>query len=449
MAPRYVVKYMLALPWRAPRSARRAGALAACVVLAVAGCSNSARQNAATAATSGKAIAKCGLGNNKKATGTPIKLGGIVTNQPGVDFTEITSLANAYFECVNAHGGINGRPIQYIVEQEQSSAQQVAADATKLISNDHVLAMVGSASLIDCSVNDKYYQQQGFNLVVAGVPSECFASPDIAPVNEGPYYSSLAAAQYLLDQGAKSIVAVTAQTPGASFTYSGAIALAKEKGVPASGELQSVPIDDASNLALSLVRKAGTGGGVLLNFSPPEMLKVLEAAQQENIINKVKWACVSCNDDSIAKALGSAWNGKLGVTSEFNLVDSTGPQNLLYQQVTKTYAPSQPLNLFGQMGFLAAEIVTSALLKLPASQLTVAGVNKAIQSVKDFKTDMLCQPWYFGTMVQHVPNNYARIVLPDNGTFVQHQGACLAIPALPSNPLAKIRQEEKAQGLTS
>ena len=44
---------------------------------------------------------KCGMGNGKKATGTPIKLGGIATKQPGTDFTEIPATAKAFFACVN------------------------------------------------------------------------------------------------------------------------------------------------------------------------------------------------------------------------------------------------------------------------------------------------------------------------------------------------------------
>ena len=32
---------------------------------------------------------KCGLGNGKKASGEPIKIGAINTKQPGTDFTEI------------------------------------------------------------------------------------------------------------------------------------------------------------------------------------------------------------------------------------------------------------------------------------------------------------------------------------------------------------------------
>ncbi len=70
----------------------------------------------------------CGKGTGKKATGTPIKLGGIDMLIPGVDFTTIGKVAAAYFKCVNDNGGINGHPISYTLYDEQlNPAQQARA----------------------------------------------------------------------------------------------------------------------------------------------------------------------------------------------------------------------------------------------------------------------------------------------------------------------------------
>ena len=40
-------------------------------------------------------------------------------------------MAKAYFDCVNDNGGINGRPVQYITETEQTNPQQVVSLVTK------------------------------------------------------------------------------------------------------------------------------------------------------------------------------------------------------------------------------------------------------------------------------------------------------------------------------
>jgi branched-chain amino acid transport system substrate-binding protein len=425
----------------------RLAALAALLVVAAACGSGGASSGAAS--TGGAPSSKCGLGSGQKATGTPIALGAIVTKQPGTDFTDITGMAQAYFNCVNDNGGINGHPIKYVVETEQTNPQQVASLATKLIDDDKVLAIVGSTSLIDCTVNHAFYEQRNFNVIVAGVPFDCFSTPNIAAVNMGPYYSTLGATQYLVRQGVKTIVADGANVPGGDHDISGAAAYAKVRGIPSKGAfLENQPITDASAIALKLVQAAGDGGGVVINFTPPEGVKILLAAEQQGLIDRVKWAwSTPGNDASVVKALSPAWNGKLGVNAELNLVNSTGPDNVLYQKVTKQYAPSVPLGSFGQMGFVAAAIVTHTLLGLPPDQLTQQGVNAAIRQTKGFKTDILCKPWYFGNLQAHVPNNVDRTVVPQNHTFVQKED-CFQVAALSGNPLDQIRQAETQQGLS-
>src|SRR6266496_2863183 len=89
-----------------------AGGLLALTLAAFA--SGAGTSKAPTRVGSGTAsAAKCGLGTGKKATGAPIKLGGIDMLIPGVDFTTIGKVAKAYFACVHANGRLHARPITY------------------------------------------------------------------------------------------------------------------------------------------------------------------------------------------------------------------------------------------------------------------------------------------------------------------------------------------------
>ncbi len=106
-------------------------------------CSSGGASSSASAGPSSGSKAKCGLGNGKKATGAPIKIGAIVTQMPGIDFTDGPAMAKAYFDCVNDNGGINGRPVQYITETEQSNPSQVAGLARQLVQTGNFVAMVG------------------------------------------------------------------------------------------------------------------------------------------------------------------------------------------------------------------------------------------------------------------------------------------------------------------
>jgi branched-chain amino acid transport system substrate-binding protein len=433
-----------------PRSGEVLMALAVGVAFLVAACGGNGGGAGSSTSNGGGPTSKCGLGNGKKATGAPVKLGAIVTKQPGTDFTPITGMAQAFFSCVNDNGGINGRPIQYVVDQEQTDPQQVAADAVDLIQNQKVLAMVGSTSLIDCTVNHAYYEAQGFFAIVAGVPKECFFTPNIAAVNMGPEYSTEGAAQFVVSKNPKAVVVDGANVPDGQFEIQFAIDYSKSKGIRTTSHLTNVPITDAAGIALRDVQEAGQGGAVVLNFTPPEGLKILQAAEQQGLINKVQWAwSTPGNDASVAQALSPAWNGtKLGVNAELNLTSANAPDSALYRQVDQKYAPSIALGSFGQMGFVAADIATKTLLGLSDAQLTQQGVNAAIRGVKNFKTDILCRPWYFGEAQYHVPNNTDRTVSPNNHAMTQTQG-CFEIAPLPTNNLAAIRQAEKQQGLNT
>ena len=56
---------------------------------------------------------KCGANTGKPATGEPIVIGGIVSVTGPDNFSSSGLAAAAYFQCLNANGGVNGRPIKY------------------------------------------------------------------------------------------------------------------------------------------------------------------------------------------------------------------------------------------------------------------------------------------------------------------------------------------------
>jgi branched-chain amino acid transport system substrate-binding protein len=386
---------------------------------------------------------KCGMGTGKKATGTPIKIGSITTKIPGIDFTPGSNAAKAFFACVNDNGGINGHPVELLVELDAPDPQKVTSLATKLAEDDKVDAFVAGFSLLDCTVNHAYYEKNDFHPIIAGVPNECFNTPNIAALNMGPLYSTMGAVRYLVDHGAKgTIVAVGAQQPGSQAANEGALAYAEQKGLKTIVDLETLPIADPASVAQAVVGKAGDGGGVVLNLSPPEAVKVLQAAAQQGVIDKVSWgSSTPLNDTSVPAALGKAWEGKIFINAELALLDSNGPDMQLYRAINKKYSPNNPLGSFGQMGFVAAKMFTDTVLKLPESQLNKKGINEAILNIKNYKTDILCKPWYFQKMKLHVPNNTDRTVTPKDGKMVEAEG-CTDIPD--ANPDLKYVREFEA-----
>jgi branched-chain amino acid transport system substrate-binding protein len=428
---------------RRHNAARRTILLAAALALAAAGCSSSSSSGAAgstpAAGSSGSAGAatvdtsSCGSKPGVKATGTPIRLGAIATNQPGTSFTDIPNMAKAYFDCVNANGGINGHPIKYYIATEQTNPAQVAADAKQLVQTDKVLGIVGSTSLIECSINSSYWQKLGFFVIDSGIAPECYSTPNSAAVNMGPRYSSDGAVQYALAQHASKIVFDQSNVPGTGYIAAGPAALAKAANVPIVQLTENVPISDASSVAIKEVNDAGPNGAVILNFTPPEALIILQAAAKLGLENRVKlWGCSTpCNTDFLAQSLGAKWDGKLFVNAELTPPDGTSTTAMnLYKAILKQYGTSVQggIGSFSQMGFTEAEIAVHALQSI-SGPYTVQSVNAAFKAVKDFNTGMLCQLWTYGDYPLHIPNNSDYTVTPKDGQMTTAQG-CTPISAV-------------------
>lgn len=384
----------------------------------------------------------CGLGTGKKATGPVIKLGAIATKQPGTDFTDIPNMAAAYFDCVNSNGGIDNYRINYTIQTEQTDPGQNAALVKKLVESTKVVGMVGNTSIIECAINYKYYEAKGIYMIGSGIAPECYSTSHIAAVNMGPRYSSDGAVQYVIRAGAKKIVFDQSNVPGTGYILAGPTAIAKAAKIPIVGFTDTTPIQDANSVALKLVQAAGPNGAVVLNFTPDQALLILQAAQTQGLVGKVKaWGCSTpCNGDFVAAALGSSWDGIFGVNAELNLTSAKGPDSKLYRQLVKTAKLAFGLGSFSQMGFVEARIATAALLNMKPPY-TLKRVNEAFAGVRNFHTDILCSPWYFGKIPRHIPNNVDRTVTPKNGKMVLKEG-CFKISAADPD-IAKVRALEK------
>ena len=399
---------------------------------------------------SGKASAKksvCGLGTGKKATGTPIKLGGIDMLIPGVDFTTVGKVAKAYFDCVNDNGGIKGRPIKYILYNEQLNPAQEAALARKLIQTDKVVGVVGNTSFAECGTNWKYYKSKGFVVIGAGVQAECYSTPSFAEVNAGPRYSNIGAAQALIKAGIKKLAIASPDTISA-YADGGAALLAEKAGVAVKVFPTHLPVTDATSQLIQMYQFVGDGGGILLDFTPDTAPAFMKAAEAQGIVEKVKWgSSTPIANTFMSGQFSPKWDGHLWIDNEFSNVDpSVGPDSALMFAVLKRYAPKIAPQAFAQMGYLAGKFATSALLGIKGP-VTAKSYNAAVINLKNQKTDILCKPYYVGKLPYHIPNNTNIIVDYKNKDVVVKNG-CTAITAVDKS-VAQTRVWEKKFNLNT
>ena len=361
----------------------------------------------------------CGLGTGKKATGSPIRIGGIDMLIPGVDFTTIGKTAAAYFDCVNDNGGINNHPIHYILYNEQLNPAQEASLARKLIESDKVIGVVGNTSFAECGTNWKYYKSKGYVVIGAGVQAECYSTPSFAEVNSGPRYSNVGAAQALIKAGAKKIAVASPDTISA-YADGGVALVAQKAGIPVKIFPTHLPVTDATSQLLQMYQFVGDGGGIILDFTPDTAPAFMKAAEAQGIVDKVLWgSSTPIANTFMAGQFSPAFDGHLWIDNEFSNVDpKVGPDSALMFQVLAKYThPAIAPQAFAQMGFLDGLFATHALLSIKGP-ITAKSYNAAVVALKDQKTDILCKPWYVGNLAYHIPNNTNIIVDYKNGNVV-------------------------------
>lgn len=357
--------------------------------------------------------AVCGLNSGEEASGEPIRLGSIVGATGGADFSSGADAAAAYFRCVNANGGINGRPIEYIVEDDQWDPEVASQVANKLINDDGVVALVANGSFVEMAVNaELYVDSEILSVPAACAVRECFESPNMSSTNAGPLPSNNGVVQYAMDSlGTKNISCIGLNIPSNGvWSCEAAIEVATSKG----GGGKFVPLDPASPDCLGALLEATSGDAdtVLLNLPAPLIICVLQAAQEQDLRDAFTWiAPTPLYDTTSPGALGAYWDGAVYVQIEMTPFDGTGPDNLNWKAIVAEYGEAEDrLDTFSQAGYLSAKIVTDVLLSMDASSINRETVTAAIRAVDRYDSDLRCSPWYFGDGDVHQSNHSGQIV---------------------------------------
>lgn len=367
------------------------------------------------------AAASCGANTGEAATGAPVIVGGIFSNGAPGDWSSSTDAAAAYFACVNANGGINGRPIEYHVEDDQWNPEAAAAAAAKLVNDKKAVAMVGNGSFTEMAVNAQTYVDQGIMAMASACAiSECFETPNLVSTNQGPLASNLGAAQYAQEElGSKNVACIGLNIPNNGiWSCQAVIDYMTSKGGTGSMAMLNPGAPDVNSALLEAV--ASGADTILMNLPAGLALAVLKAAQEQDLRDSYIWiAPTPLYDLSVPDAVGEYWHGKIYVNAELAPVTMGGPDAQNWLAVMDAFGkPDDPRDTFGQAGYLSARFFTDAMLAMDPAQLDDrAAVTAAIRGIKGYTSDLMCGPYYVGDAEFHQPNRAGRMVKVVAGGF--------------------------------
>lgn len=402
----------------------------------------------AVATGGAEAAAKCGASTGQAASGEPIMIGGIVSIVGPADFSSSGKAAAAYFKCLNANGGINGRPVEYMLEDDGWNPEQASQVAAKLIKDKGAVALVGNMSFIDCGANQGIYEAEDIMVVAGvGVPRDCFFQKNYAPTNAGPRVSNTKALIDLYNTYPGEIKKVVCFAPNipnvGEWSCNGAIEWIKSQG----GDGMTIAFDPGSMDATSLVLQAMAFEPDVISVSTPKEIAVpiFAAAEEQDLADKVHWmGPASLYNPDFPTAIGDYWNGKVTVDMEMNAADAGTPDMNNWLAVMDEYgSSSDPRDTFSQAGYLAARVTAETLMKLDPAKIDRPTVTAALRGVTKFESDIFCKPWYIGDAPRHNANNSGPVAMVKDGKLVAKPGCIDA-----EDPeLADVHDYEKKIGI--
>lgn len=312
---------------------------------------------------------------------------------PAASYATVARGAKAYFDSVNAKGGVAKREVEYrIVDDAYNPAQTVQA-VRRLVEQDRVFAvfnMLGTES--NLAVRD--YLNQGsvpqlfaasgattFGRDAAQYPWTIGFQPSYAA--EGFVYG-----QYLAKTQKKAKIAVLFQNDD----YGKDLLLNLRRGLGSSGSkvVAAEPYEVTSPEVTSQVAKLkASGASVLCLFAtPPFAIRAFVAA------NRLKWRplvvnnSVSGTSNTMLLASEGGKNktveGTISTTSLKDPLDprwKNDPGMKLYRAVLKKFAPGASPDDANHVYGMAAAHETVALLKRLGANPTRAGLMKAARSI--------------------------------------------------------------------
>lgn len=178
------------------------------------------------------------------AQAEPIKLGTLtpLTGSGGPYGPVMAKAVQAVAEQVNSAGGVLGRRLQIISEDDQTNPEAGVRAARKLIDVDRVSAILGTwASAVTTAVAPLCWESKTFLCTVSGADSVTLLPHQGWLIRTQPNTTlqGQKLAQYMLDHGAKRVFMMMGQTPFTQSTFDNVA-----KGLAAKGAVSERMIYD-------------------------------------------------------------------------------------------------------------------------------------------------------------------------------------------------------------
>ena len=355
-----------------------------------------------------------GVTDNEILIGTYTDLSG-VTAMWGVNNSNAWRMV---FEEANAAGGINGRKIRYIVEDNQYQIPRSVQAANKLINRDGVFVMVANGGT---PMNNATMPEQ----LAKGVPNVfplTSARSMYEPLNHlkfglaSSYYDQMRAGVKLFveQHGKKTICAMSEDTDFGRDVMDGARDELKALNVKLAAETLHKPTDTDFSASVARLHDANCDlilvGGI-----------VRDTVQIISAVRKTGWNVdmlgqAASYDEAVAEVPGGVTEGFYSMTPVLFVAGSSEtPAVTKFAEAYKKEFGKEP-NFAAQIGYTGAQLVVQAL-KNAGKDLTVDSFVSGMESIKDWH-DIFGSPPMGFSATKHQGSNESFLCVVKDGHWV-------------------------------
>ncbi len=349
------------------------------------------------------------------ATDTEIKIGNIMPySGPASAYGIIGRTEAAYFNKINAEGGVNGRKINFISYDDGYSPPKTVEQARKLVESDEVLFIFNSLGTPPNSAIHKYMNAKKVPQLFVATGATKWNDPQNFPWTMGwqPSYQSEARiyAKYLLKEKPDAKIAVLYQNDDYGKDY--LKGLKDGLGAKAASMIIAEESYETTEPSIDnhIVKLKSTGADVFFDVTTPKF-----AAQAIKKVAEIEWKPlhilnnVSASVGSVIKPAG--FENAQGVISAQYLKDTTDPRwandpgmKQYLDFMTKDFPEGDKLDNGTVVGYGVAQTLVQ-VLKQCGDNLTRENVMKQAANLKDFRTEVLLP----GISVNTGPADFAPI----------------------------------------
>lgn len=320
-----------------------------------------------------------------------IKLGSYLPLQSGLaaGATQMREGTEAYFKWVNDNGGVNGRRIEWIVENDSYNPQQTVGVVKKLVDRDEVFAIVSTLGTVTNLAVLPFLAQRGVPVINPAGGHLLLNKPkDKNVFGILPLSSEIgeSMADYALSKlGAKRIAIFFQNDQFGKDQRDGAVEYLKKKGLAPAAEASYVPADvDVSAQAIAL--RQANPDAVLLAVIPKHGSLFLKEAQ------KLGWKPKFVGHNTMADPVvidlaGDALEGSF--VNLMTAVDSMDrPQVKQANEILAKYSPKTRPGYYPYLGMAGAVIFVEGAKKA-GKDLTRAKLIKALEDMRHIETGLV------------------------------------------------------------